>query len=58
MSDIPLTCKGQAFNGPSVYGLLMVYRVPGKTVAPIMFSALFLLDSLELYVCDVKILMQ
>lgn len=37
VSDIPHPCKGQAFNRPSAYGLLMVYHVAGKTIPPIVF---------------------
>lgn len=41
VSDIPHVCKRQAFNGPSVCCLLMVYFVAGKTVSPVMFLAPF-----------------
>lgn len=58
VSDIPHSCKGQSFNGPSVYGLLMLYHVPSKTMAPIMFLTHFPSDSLKPCMCDVNILMQ
>lgn len=37
VNDIPHPCKGQAFNRPSAYGLLMVYHVPGNTISTITF---------------------
>lgn len=58
VSDIPSACKGQAFNGPSVCGLLMVCHAPGKTMASITFLAHFPSDSSKRYLCDVKTLMQ